>query len=147
MDDHLDKDDYLSMVGRLGEELAESEVLATVMSHSHFAETKERLTGAVAAGNLLPFYEWVNSEAYGTLDAQLQWGCWFEMKLESKLDRARVALWELRNLNMVPHIRRLTARDPGGRVLVVVGAGHKSLLDDYLAQMSDLKLVELADFK
>ncbi len=147
MDDHLDKDDYLAMIGRLGEELAESQVLDSVMSHPHFAEIKTRLTDAVAAGNLLPFYEWVNSEAYGTLDAQLQWGCWFDMKLGSRLDRTRVALWEVRNLNMVSHIRRLTGEDPGGRVLVIVGAGHKPFFDDYLARMSDLKLVELSDFK
>jgi len=66
-------------------------------------------------------------------------------KLTSRLDRSRLALWDVRNLNILSNLRRASARKPGGRMLVIIGAGHKPFLDVLLAQMLDVRPVQLSD--
>jgi pheromone shutdown protein TraB len=78
-------------------------------------------------------------------DVSKQWHLFFRTELPSKIDRARVALWEARNLNIAGRIRAASAWHPGGRVLVVIGAAHKPFLDLYLAQMMDIQVVQLGD--
>lgn len=80
----------------------------------------------------------MNSLEYEVRDMELQWNLWFRTKLQSGLDRSRMALWEVRNLNISSHIRRATALHPGERLLVIVGASHKPFLETYLNQMVDI---------
>lgn len=145
IDDHHDKDDYLLLAGPLMEEVRDEPILQEVGQAPLYQESEQRLQAALAAGNLLPYYRWINAPDYGLEDARLQWDCWFQTRLPSRLDRSRVALWEVRNLNMVSHIRRVTARRPGGRLLVIVGVGHKPFFESYLHNLSDIRLVQLAD--
>ena len=63
--------------------------------------------------------------------------------LESKLDRIRVALWEVRNLNIASHIRRSSSLYPGQKILVIIGSSHKIFLDNYLKDMMGVKIVNL----
>lgn len=56
--------------------------------------------------------------------------------------RVRTAGWEVRNLRMAANIRQAMAAHPGGRVLVIVGSGHKAWLDAYLAMMTDVRIVD-----
>ncbi len=78
-------------------------------------------------------------------DVREQWGALLRTRLESRLDRARLAQWEVRNLRMAAHIRQAASGFPDGRVLVVVGAGHKAWLDHFLAQLYDVRLVSLSE--
>jgi pheromone shutdown protein TraB len=87
----------------------------------------------------------MNSPAYRDRDVEAQFHVFFRTKLASGVDRARSALWEVRNLNIAAHIRRATAAHPGKRMLVIIGAGHKAFLDLYLSQMMDLRLVQLSE--
>lgn len=59
-------------------------------------------------------------------------------------DRARAALWDARNLNMAARLRAATALEPGQRILLIVGVGHKPSLDSYLDQMMDVEVIQLA---
>ncbi|WP_412514758.1 hypothetical protein [Shewanella indica] len=43
---------------------------------------------------------------------------------------------------MSSHIMRVVAANPGGRVLVIVGASHKVFLEQYLANMLGVKLIQ-----
>lgn len=55
----------------------------------------------------------------------------------------RLAHWEVRNLEMVTHIRKMTLHHPGGRVVVVVGGGHEAFFDACLDPMLDVEVVQL----
>lgn len=59
--------------------------------------------------------------------------------------RRYVAWWEVRNLRMVANIRSAFGNDPGARVLNIVGASHKAYYEAYLAQMSDVELVDMGE--
>jgi pheromone shutdown protein TraB len=65
-----------------------------------------------------------------------------EKKTTQDVGRIRMAAWEVRNLRMVANIREAMARHPGGRVLVIVGAGHKPWFEAYLALLPDIRLVD-----
>jgi hypothetical protein len=109
------------------------------------AQVRDRRSRAVARGDLLPFYRYINSDAFLESEVRRQWLLYYRTGLASGLDRSRAALWETRNLLMAAHIRRLTARHPGERVLVLVGASHKPFLDAYLQSMIGVERTDLAD--
>jgi len=58
------------------------------------------------------------------------------------LGRVRLAGWEVRNLRMAANIRQAAAGAPGGRVLVIVGSGHKPWLEAYLGMMADVRIAD-----
>jgi hypothetical protein len=71
----------------------------------------------------------------------------FKQSLEAQspqlFGRQYVAWYETRNLRMVANIRSAFGNSPGARVLNIVGASHKAYYDAYLAQMSDVELVDV----
>jgi hypothetical protein len=58
--------------------------------------------------------------------------------------RRYVGYWETRNLRMVANIRDVLARQPGTRLLTIVGASHKGYVDAYLNLMHDVRLADAA---
>jgi Family of unknown function (DUF5694) len=58
--------------------------------------------------------------------------------------RQYVSWFETRNLRMVANIRSAFGNSPGARVLNIVGASHKAYYEAYLAQMSEVELVDMA---
>jgi hypothetical protein len=89
-------------------------------------------------------YRMLNSAATGRLDADGQWLNMINRPSPQQAGRRRVAQWEVRNLRMVANIREVSARHPGGRVLVIVGSAHKPWFDAYLRQMSDVAVDDMA---
>lgn len=61
---------------------------------------------------------------------------------DGALVRRYVGWWETRNLRMVANIRAALARQPGARVLNIVGASHKPWYDAWLGMMSDTDIVD-----
>lgn len=57
--------------------------------------------------------------------------------------RKYFAYWETRNLRMVANIREVIG--DGGRVLAIVGAGHKPHYERYLGVTSDLEIVDVRE--
>ena len=135
----------IKIAPELTAQLKDHPALKAVSSAPIFAQAADSRQKALAANNLLPHYLFLNSRDYSTGDVDAQWNVFFRTKLESGLDRTRVALREIRNLRMVSHIRRATAFAPGRRMLVVVGAGHKPFLDSYLCQLMDVDVIQLVD--
>lgn len=140
VDSHLDKDDFLRIAADLSRELAGTEAEAAGRS-SIYQQTAERTRRAVATGSLLPLFEFMNSPAFSRADVMAQWDVFLRTRLPSGLDRARLALWDVRNLGIASHIRRVAANHAGGRLLVIVGAAHKPFLEALLAPMLDLAIV------
>ena len=145
IDDHCDKDDYMPIAEQLGQEMQSSPAVADGAWQAFYAEADKRMRAAHDAGDLLPHYLYLNSPEYTSADVRNQWYLFFRMKLASGLDRVRVALWEVRNLNIASNIRRMTAGKPGGRALVIIGASHKPFLDKYLRGMMDMEVIDLKD--
>jgi hypothetical protein len=145
IDDHMDKDLFGAIAPKLTSELVQNPLYDQTVNSKLYADAKARLLKAADSGDLLEHYLYLNSPEYTTADVDTQWGLFLRTNLPSGLDRSRLALWEVRNLNMTSHIRRASAMHPGKRILVIVGGGHKPFLDDYLGRMMDVKLVNLAD--
>ncbi len=145
MDDHSEAAQTLEYWDRLSAELDASPVYQELQKSAFYAESDRRFRQAVDAGDLLPHYLWLASPEFARSDVREQWGALLRTRLESRLDRARLAQWEVRNLRMAAHIRQAASGLPDGRVLVVVGAGHKAWLDHFLAQLYDVRLVPLSE--
>lgn len=60
---------------------------------------------------------------------------------EQAYGRRYLSYWETRNLRMVGHIREVLGREPGTRMLTLVGASHKGYYEAYLDQMHDVHVV------
>lgn len=56
--------------------------------------------------------------------------------------RQYVGYWETRNLRMVANMRDVIGRNPGTRLLTIVGASHKGYYEAYLHQMHDVRLAD-----
>jgi hypothetical protein len=135
----------MKIAADLSSQLKDNPLLKEVSSHPFYTKSNEDLKEAHQNNNLLPYYIRINTSEYGRKDMEIQWDIWFRTHLRSGLDRIRMALWEVRNLNIASHIRRATASHPGKRFLVIIGVGHKPFLDAYLSQMADIEIVQLND--
>jgi hypothetical protein len=103
-------------------------------------EKAQQLARAAAAGDLVPFYLAINEER-SLLSSLDQWRVLFTTDHPEGLDRARVMMWEARNLGMVRNARVAMATRPGGRFFWLVGASHKPFLEAYLQALVDVELV------
>ena len=98
---------------------------------------------AISNNDLLPLYLFLNSQEFTEGDKQAQWDIWLRSNFKSNSDRARYALWEMRNLDIAANIARTTAFYPGQKILVIIGVSHKHFLDRYLGQLDDIEIIHL----
>lgn len=145
IDDHLDKDDLLKIAGPLSQELQAHPLYAEVAESAIFAEGQAVLDSAIKTGNYLSVYRFHNDPATQSKDIQAQWDFFLRTKLESGLDRTRLALWDVRNFNIASHIRRVSAHKPGGKILVIIGASHKPFLEAALSHVMDVEIVDVLE--
>jgi hypothetical protein len=147
MDDHWDAAVFFEIGRRLPGELQRiAEHPESAHGRDVYLKGDSLLADATQrGGSILGFYEFINSPEYAAADVDAQWGRYFRTRLPSGADRARMAQWEARNLRMAAHIRQLSALHPGRGILVVVGTAHKPFLDRYLAQMLDIRVVQLSE--
>ena len=89
----------------------------------------------------LEAYRFLNDPAVNQRQDDLSWGGLIARASPDDVSRRRLAGWEMRNLRMAASIREASATAPGGRVLVIVGAGHKNWLEHYLGMMADMAVV------
>ena len=143
IDDHQDKDVFLKIAPKLLEELKDNPIYESVAKSSFYVDSEKRQQEAVQKGDLLPYYLYLNSLEYTSKDIENQWYLFFRTKLTSGLDRSRIALWEVRNLNIASHIRSALVLHPKKRMLVIIGTAHKPFIEEYLSQMMDVKLLKL----
>lgn len=92
---------------------------------------------------LLKMYRALNAPASATQAYQSDWGAALTEPSEQAYGRRYVGYWETRNLRMVANIREILGRNPGSRLIAIVGASHKPYYEAYLNQMRDIKLVDV----
>lgn len=108
--------------------------------HPLFAKMKQLEAG----DDMLALYRFVNAPEAQRMSVEVDFGAALGEPSPERDGRRYVAWWETRNLRMVANIRAACARDPGKRVLSIVGASHKPYFDAYLAPMHDIDVVDVA---
>jgi hypothetical protein len=103
---------------------------------------------ALAAGldqpdGLLAMYRGYNSPSYSAVKYRSDFGAALAEASPEGYGRRYVAYWETRNLRMVANMREVLGRQPGTRILAIVGASHKGYYEAYLAQMRDVTLIDV----
>lgn len=93
--------------------------------------------------NLSQLFVYLNSKEFQKLDFEAQWEIWLKTNFKSGTDRSRYALWEMRNLLITANIMKTAAFYPGKKILVIIGASHKSFLEKYLRQIPSIKIMSL----
>jgi pheromone shutdown protein TraB len=97
---------------------------------------------SIQANDLSKLYEFLNSDDYKTQDYNGQWSIWLKTNFPSGSDRARYSLWEMRNLQITANIMKVVARNPGKKILIIIGASHRGFLEEYLKQMEDVEVMK-----
>ena len=113
-----------------------------ISEHPYLREMKRREEAAIELGDLLGFYQWLNSPESLAADVAFQWTPFLEKDDDSQFGKTRLALWEMRNLLMAANMSRVMAEYPGETVVYVVGASHKSFLDAYFRGASWVEVLE-----
>jgi hypothetical protein len=114
----------------------------SMRAHPRFRPLMEATQRMGSAEETLAAYRLANRPESGRLQADLEWRTTLDRTTTQDVGRIRIAGWEVRNLRMVANARQAMAAHPGGRVLVIVGAGHKPWFDAYLDMMTDVRLVD-----
>ncbi|MGL5890442.1 MAG: DUF5694 domain-containing protein, partial [Bacteroidia bacterium] len=121
---------------------ASQDAIGKMIAQASVFEDTDRLTAnCIKNNNLLPLYKFMNSEKYMKEDYRGQWELWLRTNFKSKTDRSRYSLWEMRNLQITAHIMRLVAKYPEKKIVIVIGASHKSFIEKHLSQMPDIELL------
>lgn len=120
-------------------------VFGNVSEHPYLKEMHNRQAAAVTAGDLLPFYRWLNETETGQRDIALQWTPFVEKDDQSHFGKSRLALWEMRNFLMAANIARVLAEYPAGTAIFIVGAGHKPFIDTYFRTTIWAEVLEARD--
>jgi len=93
---------------------------------------------------ILALYRTLNAADQPALVYRSDFGAALDEPSPQGFGRGYVGYWETRNLRMVANIRDVLARQPGVRMLAIVGASHKGYYEAYLNQMHDVQLVDSA---
>jgi hypothetical protein len=146
IDDHLDKDMYQNMVNQLMPSYEKSVYAKQLLESDYIKKPNQLRDEAIKTGNWLPVFLWVNSKEYSAEVINKDWVQFADKDIDPKAGLARIALWEIRNLNMASNIMRVVANHTGERVIIVVGSVHKVFLEQYLSNMIGVKVVQFSDF-
>ena len=106
-----------------------------------FKRTDKLVQQGLKDADLSKLFDFLNSDEFGKQDYEAQWKIWLNTNFSSGSDLGRYYLWEMRNLQITSNILRLISRNPGKRILIIIGASHRSFLEKYLGQISGLKLL------
>ncbi|MBI9067871.1 MAG: hypothetical protein JEZ09_11310 [Salinivirgaceae bacterium] len=118
------------------------ERIAGLLNNPFYQKMDSIQFNCIQKGDLYEMYKFLNSYEYMNEDKKGQWDIWFKTNFISKSDRSRYSLWEMRNLQITANIMRLVAEYPEKKILIIIGASHKSFIERHLKQMSDVKLIE-----
>ncbi|MEZ9594972.1 DUF5694 domain-containing protein [Shewanella sp. 10N.261.52.F9] len=146
IDDHLDKDMYSKVVHELMPSYQKSTFWAEFRTSEYITKPEKLKSQALETGNWLPMFYWFNSEEYQSDVINKEWLGFIDKDLEPKSALARVALWEIRNLNMASNIMRVVADHVGGKLVIIIGANHKVFLEQYLSNMTGVNIVQFEDY-
>lgn len=121
---------------------ANQEQIAEVFEKPIFKEVEQHTKKAIQDKDLLNLYTFYNGHEFMDQDYEAQWKLWLETGFDSKTDLSRYYLWEMRNVQIVANVIREIAFNPGKKILIIIGASHKSFLEKYLKAVPDITLLD-----
>jgi hypothetical protein len=104
-----------------------------------FTAHQHDMTGLKDGDSVLAYYRKIN--APHAQDAQIEADFGGALAADS-WSRQYVGWWEARNLHIAANIRTSFVREPGARVLNIVGSSHKPWYDALMRMMSDVEVVD-----
>lgn len=117
------------------------EMFKGIASLPIFVKGKKILERSIEEKDLLDYYYYLNSEEYMSQDFKAQWEIWLKTNFPSSSDKARYYLWEMRNLQIVANIMKVCSFYSGKKVIIIIGASHKSFIEKYLEQIPSIELL------
>jgi len=123
----------------------EEMALAWKNDGTDFGERDKAAEALKKSADLLPLYRYLNTPDYQSSLADANVGQPMRFKSPRRYPQMWVAGWEIRNLRMVANIRETFRERPGARVLVIVGAAHKSFFDSWLGQLQGVDIVDAVE--
>ena len=108
------------------------------------AESERLEKNLMRPDGLLVMYRAYNAPGLPALIYRSDFGAALGEPSRQGFGRQYVGYWETRNLRMVANMRDVLGRQPGTRMLAIVGASHKGYYEAYLSQMHDVRLVDAA---
>lgn len=141
IDDHA-ADDVVLPLGEDLEAFLSQPWFKPLVEQPRFVRLSQAAQALTTPEQALETYRMLNRPDTGRIDADVQWLSFISRESPNAVGRRRVAEWEARNLRQAAHIREITARKPGGRVLVVMGSSHKAWIDAYMSMMTDIEVVD-----
>ena len=145
VDSHLEDAAFRPIVPALMTGLEQAGGQAALAAAEPYSTLDSIQTEAVEAGSVLPVYDFMNTPEYGNADIRAQIDVMNRINFLAGEGKARQALWGERNYRIAANIRRAMAAQPGKRVLLIIGAGHKPWLDEILAATLDMRVVQWTD--
>lgn len=88
-------------------------------------------------------YRYINSPQYQQMTIDNDFGKAGRTSANDGVTRQYLAWWQTRGLRMAANVVEAAGNQPGAKVLVIVGASHKSYFDAYLDQMQDIEIVDV----
>lgn len=132
---------YLNKIADpLYQEMLLSEVYRNSRKDILDLETDKKLKESLSQKNLMLFFRHINSKEYILRATDKNWGIYYRMFLDSGLDRARAALWEMKCFRIAANIREISAFNPGKKILVIVNVSAKPFIEEYLKSTADIKI-------
>lgn len=92
---------------------------------------------------VLAGYRFMNSPEAQRITIDVDFGAAARNPENDAVTRQYLAWWQTRGLRMAANVVEAAGNQPGAKVLVVVGASHKSYFDAYLDQMQDYEIVDV----
>ena len=145
VDSHLEDAAFRSIVPQLVEGFAQIGGQQAMVAAEPFATLEEIQAEAVAEGSVLPVYDFMNSPGYAQADVKAQIDIMNRISFPDGEGKSRQALWDERNFRIAANLRRAMAAQPGKRVLLIIGAGHKPWLDQILSATLDMRVVQWSE--
>lgn len=145
IDSHADKDLFFSIVPDLQIGMVEYNVGEEVEALANVQRTRELEREAVETNELIDLLAYLNQPKTMREDVIGQFDVFNRVPFPKDSGRMRLAAWDERNIRIAANIRRATASHSSGRLLIIIGAGHKPFLDELLPVSLDLQ-IEQIDF-
>ncbi|WP_040308626.1 DUF5694 domain-containing protein [Asticcacaulis biprosthecium] len=112
---------------------------------AYSADYRTRVSNLKSSDNVLSLFQVLNSPEGQAGVVNGEWKNALAQNSPQLYGRQYVAWWETRNLRIAANLRASFGNQPGGRVLLIIGASHKPYLDAYMHMMHEVEIVDAAE--
>lgn len=130
---------------KLYNEMILSDIYVSWKYENSSNEVDKKLKEGLSKNNLYDFLHYLNTDLYALKSTKKNWSIYYKMFLESKLDRTRIGLWEMKNLRIAANIREISSLYPTKKILVIIDVSKKPFIEEYLKANTDIKVLKFTE--